>query len=128
MTTDLGTTKRKPLTPTQRLKLFEDHKGICVVCGGKINFGEAWIDEHVRALGLAGTNDMDNRAPAHVKCAEAKTHNEDMPRITKAKAQKRAALGIKRDGPKLQSANTLRGPEKKRDKLPMPDRRPMFVD
>jgi len=126
--TDLGTTKRKPLTPTQRLKLFEDHKGLCVVCGGKINFGEAWIDEHVRALGLAGTNDMDNRAPAHVKCAEAKTHNEDMPRITKAKAQKRAALGIKRDGPKLQSRGFMPADKPAREPKPRLPPRPMFVD
>jgi 5-methylcytosine-specific restriction enzyme A len=128
MTTDVGTTKRKPLTPTQRLKLFEDHKGICVICGGKINFGEAWIDEHVRALGLAGTNDMDNRAPAHVKCAEAKTHDEDMPRITKAKAQKRAALGIKRDGPKLQSRGFAPPDKPKREPKPRLPPRAMFED
>jgi len=101
---DVGTTPRKPLTPRQRLKLYEDHKGICAICDLKIHSGEKWIDEHLRALGLAGPNDLDNRAPVHVRCAEVKTQTEDMPRIVKAKAQKRAALGIKTDGPKIKSA------------------------
>jgi hypothetical protein len=100
--TDLGTTKRKPLTPTQRLKLFESEGGKCCICGLKI-VGK-FIDEHKRALGLAGGNEMDNRGVAHPKCAEVKTREEDMPRIVKAKAQKRAAHGIKADGPKIQSA------------------------
>ena len=30
--TDIGTTPRKPLSPTQRLKLFEAHRGICALC------------------------------------------------------------------------------------------------
>lgn len=102
---DVGTTPRKPLTPTQRLKLFEQHKGICALCGGEIRPGAAWIDEHLRALGLGGTNDLENRAPVHVACAKAKTNGEDLPRIAKARRQKMSALGIKRQsGPKLQSA------------------------
>lgn len=93
--TDVPTTPRKPLTPAQRLNLFEDHGGKCVLCGLKIRAGERWIDEHIRALGLGGTNDPENRGPAHEKCAEVKTHDEDMPRIVKAKRIKRKHLGIK---------------------------------
>ena len=105
MSTDVGTTPRKPLTPTQRLKLFEAHKGICALCKAQIMPGEKWIDEHLRALGLGGSNDATNRAPVHVACAKAKTDNEDLPRIGKAKRQKMASLGIKRDtGPKIKSA------------------------
>ena len=90
---DVGTTKRKPLTPTGRLALFERERGICCICGKKI-VGK-FIDEHKRALGLGGSNDPDNRGVAHPKCAEVKTHDEDMPRINKAKAQKKAQHGIK---------------------------------
>lgn len=101
--TDLGTTPRKPLTPRQRLKLFEDEKGLCCICGLKI-VGK-FIDEHKRALALGGSNDLDNRGVAHPKCAAVKTHDEDMPRIVKAKAQKRAAHGIKAaKGKPIQSA------------------------
>jgi 5-methylcytosine-specific restriction protein A len=96
MSEDVATTKRKPLTPTQRLALFEAYKGLCCVCGFKIHLGEKWIDEHLRALGLGGTNQWDNRGPAHVKCAEIKTVG-DMAAINKAKAQKRSALGIKNE-------------------------------
>jgi 5-methylcytosine-specific restriction protein A len=92
---DLGTTPRKPLTPTQRLKLFEDHKGKCGICGLKIQAGEKWIDEHLRALGLAGSNDMENRAPAHVKCAADKT-KQDVSDIARAKRRKMRHLGIKK--------------------------------
>ena len=99
---DVGTTPRKPLTPTQRLKLFEAHKGICVLCSKEIRAGEKWIDEHSRPLALGGTNDLENRRPVHVACAEIKTP-QDLAQIAKAKRQKRAALGIKKDTPKIES-------------------------
>jgi 5-methylcytosine-specific restriction protein A len=93
--TDVGTTKRKPLTPTQRLKLFEAFKGKCCLCEQPIR--GKWIDEHLRALGLGGTNEWDNRGPAHKACADAKTHGPDgdLARISKAKRQKMARHGIK---------------------------------
>ena len=123
---DVGTTKRKPLTPTERLALFEEHKGVCKICTRKITPGEKWIDEHGRALGLGGSNSKKNRYPVHVACAAVKTHDEDMPRIVKAKAQKKAALGIKDEPARpLQSRNDLGGrpkPEK-----PKKERKP-YVD
>ena len=104
MTTDVCTTPRKPLTPRQRLKLFEDHGGICALCELRIIAGEKWRDEHMRALGLGGSNDPENRAPVHIHCAEAKDPI-DMAAINKAKAVKRKALGIKSErGPKIKSA------------------------
>lgn len=130
--TDVGTTPRKPLTPTQRLKLFERHKGICALCQREIRTGEKWIDEHLRPLGLGGSNDDDNRAPVHVACAEAKTHGPtgDIAKVAKAKRAKMAALGIKRDGPKIKSPGFPLKPEKpgKIDKsaLPQLPRRSLF--
>lgn len=122
--TDVGTTERKPLTPTGRLKLFEREGGICCICGGKI-VGK-FIDEHKRALGLGGSNDPDNRGVAHPKCAEIKTHDEDMPRIVKAKAQKRAELGIKKATAKpIQSAGFAKVekpvPSDRKEKVTKPD-------
>lgn len=125
MVEDVGTTKRKPLTPTQRLKLFEEHGGICKLCGLKI-IGKKWIDEHGRSLGLGGSNDNSNRYPVHVACAAVKTHDEDMPRINKAKAQKKAALGIKKETTApLQSRNDLAGRPKVEKK---PKERKAYVD
>lgn len=95
MTTDVGTTPRRSLTPSQRLKLFEAYGGLCWLCGRKIEAGERWRDEHLRALGLGGTNDFGNRAPVHEKCAALKDA-DDLPRISKAKRSKRAHLGIRK--------------------------------
>jgi len=97
-TQDVGTTPRKPLTPRERLSLFEKEKGLCQLCQQMI-VGAKWRDEHMRALGLGGTNKWDNRAPVHIECAEAK-NKDDLPRIAKAKRQKQAHLGIK--GPRKQ--------------------------
>ncbi len=124
---DVGTTPRKPLTPTQRLKLFETHKGICVLCTKEIKSGEKWIDEHIRPLALGGTNDLNNRRPVHVACAEIKTP-QDLAQIAKAKRQKKAALGIKKDAPPIKSRGfeTTRK-ESKIQKISLPPR-PMFED
>ncbi len=125
--TDVATTKRKPLSSRDRLKLFEAHKGLCVICKQPIRSGERWIDEHIIPLGLGGSNDMGNRGPVHVKCAEAKT-GDDIPRIAKAKRSKMAALGIKKDGPKI--ANRGFAPSSKPAREPkqeLPPRR-MFTE
>lgn len=93
--TDVGTTPRKPLSPSQRLAMFERHKGICCICDRKIQAGEKWIDEHVIPLGLGGTNDPENRAPAHTDCAAEKT-SRDIKAIAKAKRVKQRHLGIRK--------------------------------
>jgi 5-methylcytosine-specific restriction protein A len=98
---DVGTTPRKPLTPTQRLKLFEAHHGRCCICGNRI-IG-AWVDEHIRPLALGGGNEGANRGPAHRRCAALKT-SDDLRRIAKAKAQKRAELRLKGTPRKIPSA------------------------
>lgn len=125
--TDVGTTPRKPLTPTQRLKLFEKHKGICALCQREIRSGEKWIDEHLRPLGLGGTNDDSNRAPVHVACAQAKTAKEDIPRIAKAKRSKMAALGIRSDSRKKIESRGFPKREKPPGKLTLP-RRSLYED
>lgn len=54
--------KRKPLTPRQRAKLFEEHEGKCHACGRKIRPGDIWIHEHVIALENGGTDEWSNFA------------------------------------------------------------------
>jgi 5-methylcytosine-specific restriction enzyme A len=98
MSEDCASTPRKALTPRQRLALFEAHGGRCYLCQQPIRIGDPWRDEHLRALGLGGTNDLDNRAPVHTACADAKTHGKDgdLAQIAKAKRRKMKMLGIKR--------------------------------
>jgi 5-methylcytosine-specific restriction protein A len=94
---DVGTTSRKAMTPTRRLRIFEAHAGLCVICGGRIDgVREKWIVEHVRALGLGGADDDANCGPAHDACANVKTQRDDIPAIAKAKRRKMKALGIKK--------------------------------
>lgn len=130
--TDVGTTPRKYLTALQKLKLFEDHKGKCALCGNEIRIGEAWIVEHMRALALGGTNEKSNLAPAHIACAQNKTSKEDAPRIAKSKRQKASALGCKDD--KRQRIKSAGFPKRDRTRNvsdvslnPLP-RRPMYED
>ncbi len=131
MTEDAGTTKRKKFSPTHRLKIFEQHKGICALCSRKIHPGEKFIIEHLRALALSGTNDGDNLAPVHVECAAAKTAKEDIPRISKAKRQKLRHLGIEKTGPKIRSAGFARVERERaidKDQLPALPRRSLYQD
>jgi 5-methylcytosine-specific restriction enzyme A len=69
-------TPRKPLTAKQKLKMFVEHGGICCLCGTKIDGVKQSWDEHVDPLWRDGTNDMQNRRPAHVDCARKKTAAE----------------------------------------------------
>ncbi len=102
--TDVPTTRRKSMSPSRRLRIWEAHSGRCCLCGQKIDGSrEKWIVEHIRALGLAGEDTDDNCAPAHETCRRVKD-KEDMAMIAKAKAMKRHHLGIKKAGQKIKSA------------------------
>lgn len=97
MIEDVGTTKRKAMTPRMRLKIWENYKGICALCNRRIDgIRERWIVEHLRALELGGEDTEDNMAPVHEVCAAAKTHGKqgDHSRAAKAKRTKSKHLGI----------------------------------
>jgi 5-methylcytosine-specific restriction protein A len=77
---------RKPLTSKQRMEMFVRHKGICCLCGFKINGVREMWDEHINPLWLDGDNSAENRAPVHVKCAHEKTSGEATERSKGRKA------------------------------------------
>jgi 5-methylcytosine-specific restriction endonuclease McrA len=90
---DMGTTVRRRLTPHRRLQVWEKTGGICVLCSRKIEGGrERWIAEHIRALELGGSDNLDNMGPAHEACAFVKTQ-DDHRRAAKAKRQKIQSIG-----------------------------------
>lgn len=91
-------TPRKSFTKLQKLKMFESQKGLCGICGGKIQAGDKTIVEHMRALALGGTNETGNVCVVHMECASIKTQKEDNPRIRKAKRAKASIFGFKDDG------------------------------
>ncbi len=105
-----ATTPRKPLSPSKKLQLLEDQGHICPLCTNEMRPGDKLIDEHMRSLGLSGSNDLDNRAMVHLACAEEKTRGPegDHAKIVKAKAQKRAAFGFESRSARWRTASTRR--------------------
>jgi 5-methylcytosine-specific restriction protein A len=122
---DVGTTERKRLTPSQRLKLFEKHKGTCALCGLEIK-GKRWVVEHLRPLGLGGTNDVDeNLRPVHEACAREKTI-EDVKAIARAKRIKMRAIGIETSGKKIQSRGFVKREKQNTALKKIMPRKPMY--
>lgn len=86
---------RKPLTNRQRLEMFLRHKGVCCLCGTKIDAVRDMWDEHINPLWLNGDNSAENRAPAHMRCAKEKTAKESGERA-KIRRVAEAHYGAKR--------------------------------
>lgn len=96
MTTDVGTTPRKPMSQMRRLRIWEAHKGVCILCNRKIDgVRDEWIVEHVRALVLGGADSDENCAPAHESCRRVKD-KVDVASGAKAKRMKAKHLRIKK--------------------------------
>lgn len=87
----------------KRAKLFHDKGGICHLCGGKVQPGEAWDVSHPIPLALGGADDESNWDVAHRKCHRVHTAKEDVPRIAKATRQHDRFHGI------ITPKGTLRG-------------------
>jgi 5-methylcytosine-specific restriction endonuclease McrA len=88
---------RKSLTRNQRAELFLEHRGICHLCGTRIQAerGEAWEVEHVDAREISGRDDASNLRPAHIKCHKVKTA-QDKAIIAKCNRIRNRHLGIKK--------------------------------
>ena len=85
--------KRKTISTKQRVALFQKHDGVCHICGGKINVGEAWDLDHRIPLAMGGEDIEANWAPAHGKCHRTKT-TDDVGKIAKAKRREARHLGV----------------------------------
>jgi 5-methylcytosine-specific restriction enzyme A len=92
---------RRSISTRERVRIFTKADGMCCLCGGKIDgTKERWIIEHIRPLGLLGEDGGDNLAPAHERCAHAKTHGPtgDIALIAKAKRREAFHTGAKMRG------------------------------
>ncbi|MBL0935495.1 MAG: hypothetical protein IBJ07_12195 [Rhizobiaceae bacterium] len=89
-------TPRGRMSPKRRHHIFSENctghnVAPCCICGQPVHRNnDEWIIEHKRALGLLGRDVNTNCAPAHVACANEKTHTQDLPAIRKAKRQAEA--------------------------------------
>ncbi len=121
MSDDVGTTPRKSFPLRQMLRIFEAHKGVCAICELQIRSGETWQIEHLRPLGLGGSNEPGNLAPVHKACADAK-NKDDWSRIAKAKRSKMASLGIKGPKSRIRSRGFAKRPRTHAEREPLPPR------
>lgn len=105
---DRSVEDRKPLTKKQRAEMMLEQDGICGCgCGVKLGLpGEKIIDEHLRPLGLQGSNDLENRSLWRKPCSDAKTYGTDLGNIAAAKAmagETGQQARRRKNGPKLKS-------------------------
>ncbi|RVU15213.1 hypothetical protein [Methylobacterium oryzihabitans] len=93
----MRTVHRSPLTAREKTDLLLAQGHTCPLCNEPIRPGDRPRDEHMRALGLGGSNDLGNRAMVHGHCADAKTAGPDgdLARIGAMKAQVAAVYGFK---------------------------------
>ncbi len=94
--TDVGTTPRRTMGQMRRLRIWEAHGGICILCARKIDgVREPWIVEHRIALVLGGADDDANCGPAHEDCRREKDKT-DVAAGAKAKRIKARHIGIRK--------------------------------
>jgi len=95
---------RRSFSKKDRARIFASAGGVCHLCNGAITVGEAWEIEHVLAYALTRDNSDENLRPAHKRCHEVKTRQEDVPAIAKAKRREAKHLGIARPKQQIRSA------------------------
>ncbi len=94
--------KRIEFSTKVRDKAADRAAGKCQKCGLPFA-GKKMHFDHILPLALNGESTLANCQVLCEPCHKEKTGKEDVPRIRKADRVKRAALGIKRDGPKIHS-------------------------
>ena len=101
---------RRPLYRLDKVRLFDRHKGLCHVCGLRIDAsrGERWEVEHKTPIWLGGADDETNMAPAHVRCHREKTSKEAGDRA-KTNSQRQAFLGVPKPVKKRMAAGRKSG-------------------
>lgn len=84
-------THRKYLTPKQKAEVLLRFNGCCAICGEKFEAGAVIQFDHTQALGLDGSNDLENFRPVHGEqdgCHAQKTKS-DIKAIAKGKRQRK---------------------------------------
>lgn len=66
--------KRPAMSKSRRLRIWEREKGICYICGKKVQANEKWDAEHVKEWGLYHDDSDENIRVSHKeKCHKEKT-------------------------------------------------------
>jgi 5-methylcytosine-specific restriction protein A len=88
-------TRRKKLTKLQRVRIFDENRGECHLCGLKIKVGEKWDADHIIPLWRGGEDGESYMAPAHIHCHADKSA-ADAPVKAKTDRVRAKHLGIKK--------------------------------
>jgi 5-methylcytosine-specific restriction enzyme A len=86
--------RRAEFTRTVKLAAFDRAGGLCEACHAKLWPGHIEYD-HVIACEQGGTGTLGNCQVLCSACHKTKTSGEDMPRITKTRAQRAGHVGAK---------------------------------
>lgn len=87
--------KRKHISTKARLEFFRERRGMCALCGGRINgTREAWDIEHTIPLSLGGDDEPPNWTVVHRKCHAAKTRH-DARNLAEARHREARHIGAK---------------------------------
>lgn len=92
-----NTTRRRSFTTLQRASFFEQHKGVCYLCGQKIDgTREKWEIEHIIPREIMGkdADEDSNLALAHASCHRAKTR-DDKATISKSNRVRAKHIGAR---------------------------------
>jgi len=114
---------RRRLSAKARAAIFNAANGICHICDGGIQAGEAWQVEHIVPIAMGGADEPDNMRPAHDKCHKAKT-KDDMANIAKAKRIEARDKGFSR--PKQSIPKRPFPGKRERTPKTMPERKPLY--
>ena len=96
-------TKRRPMTPARRARIFDVHAGVCGWCHEQIEDGQAWEIDHATPPALGGADDDGpNAYPIHKACHALKTYGRkqagrvygDLGLIAKVRRIRAKRLGI----------------------------------
>lgn len=89
-----GSSPDAKVPPRVRVRIFEKHGGRCYLSGRKINAGDKWELEHIKALCNGGEHREGNMAPALIAPHKVKT-KADRAEKKKVDAIRKRHLGIR---------------------------------
>lgn len=119
---------RKRFSTKDRARIFAAANGVCHICGVKIDgVREVFEIEHVVAYALTRDNSDENLRPAHKRCHEVKTRQEDVPAIAKAKRREAKHTGAARPAGKLKGRGFPAPDKPARITKQLPPRRPLYA-
>lgn len=91
----IGKNENTPVPDRVKLRVFQNHNGICHISKRKIAAGEPWDTEHVVAIINGGENRETNLAPALRSKHKIKTA-QDMAEKSRTYRKRKSNLGLRK--------------------------------